>query len=516
MRYFTRSLILRVLAGLLIGIGMFYFRSANAQTGSTTPYWGTVNSSSGAWQYYGMGDDVSRYDPQTRTYTRIPANSTGPTNVRAAGYQGAASAATGGPTMSTQRALALSRRGAATAVAETIKFPRPVLASAVRTLARVHPLVMVGLGAYSYFQDDKIRYDQPMEQWVKDVPGPLKGNAVVESPGSNPGTTTYPDVSLQTFDSLQRQALLNSPQRAQCLQFNNQACVNDNTPTQVEVTGACSKNGVPGTNHAMRTVHNTLKGSYCGVPGPGSTVPATDSDLEEAWRNGNGPSMAETPAQEAEALNQIADRDIPTNVGLAPTTVTPPTQPVSTPLNSTTETIRNADGTETIRTTERTLQSTVQNNTITNERTFNRETLTVRETIRTIVRENNVIVNTREDTSQPTPPSPEPRPPEEEPEPETENPKGAFTGPGGAAKTFAQSASDFRSRVAAAPVVQGITTLADAVPTGGACPTASFDAFGRMFTLDAHCPLLDQYKALIAAVFLLGWALYSIVLFFKA
>lgn len=93
---------------------------------------------------------------------------------------------------------------------------------------------------------------------------------------------------------------------------------------------------------------------------------------------------------------------------------------------------------------------------------------------------------------------------------------GRFKGPGGTAKTFGQSASDFSGRIGQAPVVAGLAGLGDAIPTGGDCPTASFQALGQSFTIDAHCPLLDQYKALISGVFLLGWALFSILLFFKA
>ena len=93
---------------------------------------------------------------------------------------------------------------------------------------------------------------------------------------------------------------------------------------------------------------------------------------------------------------------------------------------------------------------------------------------------------------------------------------GAFKGPGGSAKTFGESLSDFKGRVSASQVGSALNGFADGVPTGGTCPTASFQALGRTFNFNAHCPLLDQFKSTIAAIFLLGWALYATILFFKA
>lgn len=94
--------------------------------------------------------------------------------------------------------------------------------------------------------------------------------------------------------------------------------------------------------------------------------------------------------------------------------------------------------------------------------------------------------------------------------------EGAFTGKGGTAKTFGGSVTAFRDRVAAAPVVAGLTGIADGIPSGGECPTASFSALGKTFTFESHCPILDRYKGTIRAVFWLGWVLFAIVLFFRA
>lgn len=48
------------------------------------------------------------------------------------------------------------------------------------------------------------------------------------------------------------------------------------------------------------------------------------------------------------------------------------------------------------------------------------------------------------------------------------------------------------------------------------CPTAQIDAFGKSYTIDTHCPLLQQNKSLFQIIMLIVWAFVSLRIILKA
>lgn len=48
------------------------------------------------------------------------------------------------------------------------------------------------------------------------------------------------------------------------------------------------------------------------------------------------------------------------------------------------------------------------------------------------------------------------------------------------------------------------------------CPTAQIDAFGKAYTIDTHCPLLQQNKSLFQIIMLIVWAFVSLRIILKA
>ncbi|MGQ0619661.1 MAG: hypothetical protein ACT4QA_07035 [Panacagrimonas sp.] len=81
---------------------------------------------------------------------------------------------------------------------------------------------------------------------------------------------------------------------------------------------------------------------------------------------------------------------------------------------------------------------------------------------------------------------------------------------------FAESVASFQTRVAASQIATSINNLGAVIPSGGACPTSSFNALGTSFTIDAHCQLAQQFGGVIRGFFLAMFALVAIIVFFKA
>ena len=54
------------------------------------------------------------------------------------------------------------------------------------------------------------------------------------------------------------------------------------------------------------------------------------------------------------------------------------------------------------------------------------------------------------------------------------------------------------------------------MPTGGNCPTASFEVFGDVHTIDVHCTLLDEHYTMIAGIALLAWAFLGLIVVLRA
>lgn len=162
-------------------------------------------------------------------------------------------------------------------------------------------------------------------------------------------------------------------------------------------------------------------------------------------------------------------------------------------------------------------------------------TTTVTNTTTTTVRnqDNEVVSQTTEETPvtpDPAPdPSPEPFPtpyptPVPTPAPSgVPTPEPSYAPPPDAslpaipsAPSFAESTQAFLGRVSASPIGSMFSGLAAAIPSGGECPTASFDALGQTFVIDAQCPVLEAARGVLGIVMLFVYALGAIVLFGKA
>jgi len=83
-----------------------------------------------------------------------------------------------------------------------------------------------------------------------------------------------------------------------------------------------------------------------------------------------------------------------------------------------------------------------------------------------------------------------------------------------AGESYESSASDYVSRIGAAPIIQAVY---DMVPSSqpGQCPTASFQAFGSTHSMDFHCTLENEL-AMLSPLFLLGWCFVAVLLLMKA
>lgn len=446
--------------------------SVMAQTpGDAAAYWGRVGPLGSNTVYNGVGDQAGVYR-RGAWNTAVPLRQQMPTPT--------ITPSSGGPVATALRKLPVKGPGGVANIVENVKLTPTTFSPAARHFARAYPLAMIGLAAYSYFQDDDIRYDQAEEEWVRDVPGPVIGNASVVKPGASPGSTSYQNITLATFDQLQRDALLTSPQRAQCLQFNNQACVRDNTPTQLSLTGPCTLNGKTGSNYTMRTENNTSKGSHCGVPGPPETQPVNDNDMEEAWRNGNGQSTTDPQAEVALAREVVA-KNTPIDLSQAPTTLELPSSPITSAPQTTTRITANPDGSTTSRTVETVQVTNIINNTERTQ-TFSEQRIETRIIERIITRDENNTIIDQEDREQARP-----EVPDEDPEPETEEEEQeedlTFTDPAfGAVPTlYEQKYPDglmgvWQAKSAdlmGSQFVESVQGMFPSLGSGGACPSWS-------------------------------------------
>jgi len=93
---------------------------------------------------------------------------------------------------------------------------------------------------------------------------------------------------------------------------------------------------------------------------------------------------------------------------------------------------------------------------------------------------------------------------------------GSVKGPGGTAKSYGESLTEFRSRVAASGLITSLGSIGDSMPLGS-CPSLSFNApiLGTIGTT-IHCDLAASYLPLLSAIFLAGWALLAVRIFMSA
>ena len=401
-----------------------------------------------------------------------------PTTLAQAGLQTATITPTAnGPVLSTSRALVPYRSvpNAVVPVAEAVTLTRPALAAGVRVLARANPYVLLGLAAYSLYVDDKISYDQPTQTWVKEHPGDLVGSGTYKVPHPN---APYPiSQELQTGNTTEAswRSLVLSGASAHTLAMTgyNQTAFND---TQVSAFESY-KNGAQDCVVARSQHANNPIGNFCGTLTPGPRLPATDSEMDEAWRNGNGPSVAPDPASQASVVQALRDNNtkIP-DLGIAPVETTVPTLP-SRDVATSTNTITNPDGSTTTTTTT-TSQTPVV--TLSNTHTLERETIIIRTIERTTVRdENNNII--RDETKTPVVPPPDevPQNPEDESEQDLSFNDSAFPA---IPNLYTQKYPDGikgvwqakRGELMQTGFVTGVSSMFPSIADGGQCPSTSF------------------------------------------
>ena len=244
-------------------------------------------------------------------------------------------------------------------------------------------------------------------------------------------------------------------------------------------------------------------------------VDSTAAQLGAAVENTNA-NISKLP----DVPQYLADHDQSINLSAtdaasytpAQSTITNPT----TVLDSTTT--NNPDGTTTTTTHKET--QTVSADTIGNNVTNNNVTYNVTTTTQTFV--NNVLTNTTVTNPAP-PPTPTPVKPtcgtsdtpacqqEQKPKPGTVTTPELDTAP-----EYLDTLNSFKSRVNASAIASSLTGLSAAIPSGGACPTATFNVFNHQFTVDAHCTIFDHFYSTIHAMFLMTFALSSLIIFFKA
>lgn len=91
---------------------------------------------------------------------------------------------------------------------------------------------------------------------------------------------------------------------------------------------------------------------------------------------------------------------------------------------------------------------------------------------------------------------------------------------GGALSALAACGTDafetVRDAVMGSDMVELVSGLATSVPTGGACPSATFTAFGETYDFMASgCDLVDSSTAVIGLCFLIGWSLVGVRILMK-
>jgi len=96
--------------------------------------------------------------------------------------------------------------------------------------------------------------------------------------------------------------------------------------------------------------------------------------------------------------------------------------------------------------------------------------------------------------------------------------EGTFTGADfGEAPTFSESFSTFSGAVNGSPVVQAANGVASALAIGaGQCPRPQMTLFSRQIVIDIHCDVVEQNKALLQAASIFAAAVFAVMLFLKA
>lgn len=454
-----RYMLVRVAIGLCIGVGMFYFRSAHAQLTPT-----------GVEYYQRLGfsaADVAWVNGRAGGYTPGPI----PSQLFATGVNATAA----GPIINGNRTfIPFQGKVPRVAIPEAVTLTRGVLAPAVRLLARAQPLVMIGLGAYSLYQDQRVLYDQTEKDWIKYGPGDPIGNCSNGYQGGSAGTGVKLEVCRATLLQIAKNTY---PSQASTMTGTELVPNGGNTLVKIVTSPPNNSNINPNAGTFFKTADTQVK-----------LRPATDADMDDAWRNGNG-----TAAQEASVVQPIIDAKTPINLRGAPTTTTLP-GPIAGPTTVTTSSVRNADGTTTNTRTEtsQSLQTSTQGT------TFDTQLLLTRITERTIVTDTNTNTIIRDTTTTPeferpdapTPDAPEPEPEitfndsslPEQPELYVQKYPGGIKGVWDAKRTQLTNSA----------FIQGVRSMFPTIAGGGSCPVwqmpLNFGQYANFGTRDISVP----------------------------
>lgn len=455
----ARYIATRVLIGLLIGIGMFYFRSAHATMTTKEAMWYISNYEQQEAYFRNTGIDLSGAG------RRLPISQ----QLHVTGVNATAT----GPIINGNRTLIPPETGRAIKLGETVTIG----AATARSIARFYPAVLIASELWDAYQEYGITYDDETLLYTPQIEDSI-GTCSVQNIGTQFQNQTAAQCQELATYAPGYDNVRNCEQRSISPPDIHTFC---NYGTQPQ--GASKVN--------LARLYDTATTYTDGTP-----VPATDANLDDAWRTGNGPSQADL-------VKMAVDADASLDLSNETATVTDPLVH-QTPHTISTTTRTNPDGSTT--TTTRHDYKTVT--VATQGEKFGTQTATTTITNNYYITNNNNEIIERNETKNP-PPS--------EAEKEEQEPKlGTFTGKGGTAKTFGSATTDFYDRAKAAPVIAGVSGIAGAIPDTGECPKASFSALGSSFTIESHCTLLDQFYGLIRSVFLLGWMLLAVVVFLRA
>lgn len=422
-----RYYVLRVAIGLTIGVCMFYFRSAHAQgTADGLAYYQRIFSDPAEAQAVWRQAAAPYVSPSTTTGSMAQAGLRG----------GQILASPGGPVVDFTRAVYLpTKKPMSLAVRETVKLTPQLLAGSVRLLAKSSPYLLLASAAYDLYKDDNLTYDTAEQRWEKDVTSYV-------SPLNAVGDTATSGASIYSGDRPITGAITSSTARSlvnswaspgtNCTSSGHKWYVESDSPNNAR--NGCAANSSWGDYRGFAAVQ-VVPSSSCptgytyasGTCLKTDQLPATDDDLDQAWRNGNA---GQDDIQKAAAVVPLLDQqNTPIDFSQAPSNATPNTTPIVEPLTTTTTTTRNPDGSTSTSTTTKTRETTVTNPTPSSDRTFTKETIQITVIERTVIRDTTTNTVTSDTTTEPSPPQPlanpdvsdGPTPPAPDPEPQPQD-----------------------------------------------------------------------------------------------
>lgn len=364
----ARYIFTRVLIGLLIGIGLFYFRAAHAQTSYD---WVSLSGAKGPF---------SRPDYGLASLSTQGANPT---------FQPSSAGGGAGQITYVRKLPVKAAPGGTVDVIERIKVAPPVLAKAARALTRASPAVAAASIILDYYQDDKITLDNG--QWMKET-APA---GVYYSFGTC--AAAHYNCGCASGALYSSRAALFAACAAKSSGFTNSLSGDINTycsATPGGGTAGCVIRQMQTNGLSANTSSSSL------VNVSATKVPATDADLEEAWRNGNG-DLEPDPFDAVELLGIIHTNGVAVDLSESETDVEVQPSTISQPTSRTTTTTTNPDGTTTTTTTETSTVTKVTNDTA-KPQTFAEQAIKVDATTRTTVTENGQVKEESE-TERPNP-----------------------------------------------------------------------------------------------------------------